>query len=709
MSNATASSASLTPGAVSGPQGAGRLNLKALQNLGVPILVLMVLVMLVLPLPTIMLDLFFTFNIALAMTVLLSCVYAKRPLDFAVFPTVLLVATIMRLALNVASTRVVLLEGQGGSDAAGKVIEAFGEFVIGGNYAVGLVVFAILVIINFVVVTKGAGRVSEVTARFTLDAMPGKQMAIDADLGAGLITQEQAITRRSEVSSESDFYGAMDGASKFVRGDAIAGILILFINIIGGISIGMGQHNLGFSGAAENYVLLTIGDGLAAQIPSLLLSTGTAIIVTRVSDAEDMGEQVRTQLLGNSSVMKTTALILGLIGIIPGMPTLVFLILAGAMAAVGFTMDRVPEEPAEEKGAAEVEQENDSRELSWDDLSMVDQVSLELGFKLIPLVDKKQGGDLLSRIKGVRKKLSKELGFLLQTVHVRDNLDLAPNAYRIAFQDVTMGDGEVYLGKELALNPGQVLGELSGIKTQDPTFGIEATWIDAKQRDEAQAMGYLVVDPSTVIATHLSQLFKNNAQDLIGQDEVQKLLDILAKSSPKLVESLVPELLSLADVSRVLQNLLAEGVPVRDLKTIAEALAEIAAENKDPAILTAHVRRSLSKTIFQMLNGMETELSVMVLDDSTEQLMRSVVQSGAVALEPNVVRSLVEQVGASAKEFEAKNVPPVLLVASDIRAFMFRLFRGRIPVLHVLAFEEIPTGKQIKVSVEIGRELVSKS
>lgn len=682
--------------------GSGFITMASLQKLGAPIVVLMVLVMLVLPLPTIMLDLFFTFNIALALTVLLSCVYANRPLDFAVFPTVLLISTIMRLALNVASTRIVLLEGQGGSGAAGKVIEAFGEFVIGGNYAVGLVVFAILVIINFVVVTKGAGRVSEVTARFTLDAMPGKQMAIDADLGAGLITQEEAIQRRSDVNNESDFYGAMDGASKFVRGDAIAGILILFINIVGGIAIGMGQHSLSFSGAAENYVLLTIGDGLAAQIPSLLLSTGTAIIVTRVSDAEDMGEQVRTQLLGNTSVLKTTAMVLALIGIIPGMPTLVFLVLAGAMAAMAYTKDRAPA-IEQEKLEASVEINQESKDLSWDDLSMVDQVSLELGFKLIPLVDKKQGGDLLSRIKGVRKKLSKELGFLLQTVHVRDNLDLGPNAYRIAFQDVTMGDGEVYLGQELALNPGQVLGELSGIKTQDPTFGIEATWIDAKQRDEAQAMGYLVVDCSTVIATHLSQLFKNNAQDLIGQDEVQKLLDILAKSSPKLVESLVPDLLSLADVSRVMQNLLAEGVPVRDLKTIAEALAEIAVENKDATVLTAHVRRALSKTIFQMLNGMNTEISVMVLDDATEQLMRSVVQNGAVGLDPSVARSLVEQVGQAAKDFEVKNVAPVLLVASDIRAFMFKLFRGRISVLHVLAFEEVPTGKQIKVNVEIGR------
>jgi len=708
MSNAAAGSIGLkASGAGVKQSGAKGIDLKVLQNLGAPIVVLMVLVMLVLPLPTIMLDLFFTFNIALAMIVLLSCVYANRPLDFAVFPTVLLVSTIMRLALNVASTRVVLLEGQGGSAAAGKVIEAFGEFVIGGNYAVGLVVFAILVIINFVVVTKGAGRVSEVTARFTLDAMPGKQMAIDADLGAGLITQEEAIERRADVHSEADFYGAMDGASKFVRGDAIAGILILFINIVGGIAIGMGQHSLSFSGAAENYVLLTIGDGLAAQIPSLLLSTGTAIIVTRVSNAEDMGEQVRSQLLGNSSVLKTSALIIGLIGIIPGMPTLVFLILAGALGAMGYLLDREPAKDDKKSETAAAEIDHESKDLSWEDLTMVDQVSLELGFKLIPLVDKKQGGDLLSRIKGVRKKLSKELGFLLQTVHVRDNLDLSPNAYRISFQDVTMGDGEVYLGKELALNPGQVLGELSGIKTQDPTFGIEATWIEAKQRDEAQAMGYLVVDCSTVIATHLSQLFKNNAQDLIGQDEVQKLLDILAKSSPKLVESLVPDLLSLAEVSRVMQNLLAEGVPVRDLKTIAESLAEIAVENKETAVLTAHVRRSLSKTIFQMLNGINIEIEVMVLDDATEQLMRSVVQNGAVGLEPSVVHSLVEQVGSAAKNFEAKNVAPVLLVASDIRAFMFRLFRGRIPVLHVLAFEEVPTGKQIKVSVEIGRSEVS--
>eukprot|EP00903_Cladosiphon_okamuranus_P004385 g4383.t1 len=493
------------------------------------------------------------------------------------------------LALNVASTRVVLLEGQAGAGAAGSVIEAFGEFVIGGNYAVGLVVFAILVIINFVVVTKGAGRVSEVTARFTLDAMPGKQMAIDADLNAGLITQDEALRRREDVGSEADFYGAMDGASKFVRGDAIAGILILFINILGGMAIGTMQHSLSMSQAAENYVLLTIGDGLAAQIPSLLLSTATAIIITRVSDSQDMGQQVMSQMMGNPKVLFMVAALIGFVGIIPGMPNLVFISIAGVIGYLGYSKLNVTEEQPVEEEVTQEEAPTEARDLSWDDVTPVDQVGLEVGYKIISLVDKNQGGILLSRIKGVRKKLSQELGFLLHPVHVRDNLELAPNSYRISFHDVTMGEGEVYPGKELAINPGQVFGELDGIATKDPTFGLDALWIEGSQRDEAQALGFTVVDSSTVIATHLSQLFKNNAADLIGQDEVQSLLDILAKSSPKLVESLVPDMLNLATVSKVMQNLLSEGVPLRDIRTIAEALTAAAANSQDPDVLTGQV------------------------------------------------------------------------------------------------------------------------
>ena len=682
----------------------GGFKMSYLAGLGAPILVLMVLVMLVLPLPPFFLDLFFTFNIALSLIVLLSCVYVNRPLEFAVFPTVLLITTLLRLALNVASTRVVLLEGQAGAGAAGSVIEAFGEFVIGGNYAVGLVVFAILVIINFVVVTKGAGRVSEVTARFTLDAMPGKQMAIDADLNAGLITQEQALKRREEVGGEADFYGAMDGASKFVRGDAIAGILILFINIIGGMTIGTMQHSLSFAQAAENYVLLTIGDGLAAQIPSLLLSTATAIIITRVSDTQDMGQQVMTQVLGNPKVLLMVAGLIGFVGIIPGMPNLVFLPLAAGLGFFGYLRMNKPEEVVVEEEAPKLEPSAESRELSWEDVKPVDQVGLEVGYKLISLVDKNQGGILLSRIKGVRKKLSQELGFLLHPVHVRDNLELSPNSYRISFHDVTMGEGEVYPGKELAINPGQVFGELEGIQTKDPTFGLDAVWIESSQRDEAQAIGFTVVDSSTVIATHLSQLFKNNAADLIGQDEVQSLLDILAKSSPKLVESLVPNLLSLATVSKVMQNLLAEGIPLRDIRTIAEALTAVAPNSQEPDVLTNYVRQALSRTIYQIINGLEPELPVMVLDSNLERTLQNVVKGSAGGVEPTLMQMIIDQTIELAQSFDAQGKTPVLLVAQDIRLFLSKLLRGRTSVLHILAYEEVPSDKQIKVEAKVGQQ-----
>src|SRR6056297_3579542 len=551
-----------------------RFNVSMLTGLGTPLLLLLMLAMMMMPLPPMLLDLAFTFNIALAMIVLLAAVYASRPLDFAAFPTVLLIATLLRLSLNVASTRVVLLEGHNGTGAAGKVIEAFGDFVVGGSYAVGIVVFAILVIINFVVVTKGAGRVSEVTARFTLDAMPGKQMAIDADLNAGIIDQEVALRRREDVAREADFYGAMDGASKFVRGDAIAGILILFINIIGGFTVGMLQHDLSAGQAANNYVLLTIGDGLVAQIPSLLLSTATAIIVTRVSDAQDMGAQVVSQLFSNPRALMVAAGMMGSMGLVPGMPHLVFLSLAGVLGALGY-MRMVDVRAASEPEEPEVQDKPaEAPELSWEDVTAVDEIGLEVGYRLIALVDKNQGGELLSRIKGVRKKLSQELGFLVHSVHIRDNLDLAPNHYRISLHDVVVGEGEVFPGRELSINPGQIFGELEGVTTRDPTFGLDAVWIDTSQREDAQTKGYTVVDSSTVIATHLSQLLKNHAHELIGQDGAQQLLDKLARSSPKLVENLVPASMSLGEVTRVLQNLLEEGIPIRDMRTIAEALAE---------------------------------------------------------------------------------------------------------------------------------------
>jgi flagellar biosynthesis protein FlhA len=673
-----------------------------LQGLGTPAVMLMMLAMIVLPLPAMALDVLFTISIALSIMVLMASVYATRPLDFGVFPTVLLLATLMRLALNVASTRVVLLNGHTGTDSAGRVIEAFGEFVVGGSYAVGLVLFTILVVINFVVVTKGATRVSEVTARFTLDAMPGKQMAIDADLNAGLISQEEALERRERVTRESDFYGAMDGASKFVRGDAVAGILILFINIIGGFAIGTLQHDLDASQAAQNYVLLTIGDGLVAQIPSMLLSTATAIIVTRISGEQDMSAEVSKQLTDNPKVLYVAAGIIGTMGLVPGMPNLVFLSIATLLAVAGYlrSQEGLTPEVIESKPESDAQPRN--AELSWEDVSSLDQIGLEVGYRLIPLVDASQGGDLLSRIKGVRKKLSQELGFLVDSVHIRDNLDLGPNKYRISIHGVNMGEGEVIPDRELAINPGQVFGDVDGIPTKDPTFGLDALWIVPTQRDAAQTAGYTVVDSSTVIATHLSQLLKNNAAKLVGQDDVQQLLERLKQTAPKLVENLVPGTMSLADVTRVVHNLLDEGVPIRDMRTIAETLSIHRGLENNPEELTAQVRIALGPSIFQSVVGTAAELPVMVLDPQLEQMMSSAVQNNQGVIEPNLLDTMVKGIGEAAGKMEAEGASPVLLVSGIIRGFLSKLLRGRMSNFYILAYEEIPGDKNIRVVTTVG-------
>jgi flagellar biosynthesis protein FlhA len=659
--------------------------------------------MIVLPLPATALDFLFTISIALSIMVLMASVYATRPLDFGVFPTVLLLATLMRLALNVASTRVVLLNGHTGTDSAGRVIEAFGEFVVGGSYAVGLVLFTILVVINFVVVTKGATRVSEVTARFTLDAMPGKQMAIDADLNAGLISSDEALERRERVTRESDFYGAMDGASKFVRGDAVAGILILFINILGGFAIGTLQHGLDASQAAQNYVLLTIGDGLVAQIPSMLLSTATAIIVTRVSGEQDMSAEVSSQLTNNPKVLFVAAGIIGAMGVVPGMPNLVFISIATLLAVGGYlrSQEGLTPELVDTK-PERVEAQPKSNELSWDDVSSLDQIGLEVGYRLIPLVDAAQGGDLLSRIKGVRKKLSQELGFLVDSVHIRDNLDLGPNKYRISIHGVSMGEGEVIPDRELAINPGQVFGQVDGIPTKDPTFGLDALWIDPSQRDAAQTAGYTVVDSSTVIATHLSQLLKNNAAKLIGQDDVQQLLERLKQTAPKLVENLVPNTMSLADVTRVVHSLLDEGVPIRDMRTIAETLSIHRGLENNPEELVAQVRVALGPSIFQSVIGGAQELPVMVLDPQLEQMMSSAVQNNQGVIEPNLLDTMVKGIGEAAGKMEAEGASPVLLVSGIIRSFLSKLLRGRMSNFYILAYEEIPGDKNIRVVTTVG-------
>ncbi|MDY6941627.1 MAG: flagellar biosynthesis protein FlhA [Pseudomonadota bacterium] len=677
-------------------------------GLGAPLLVVMVLAMMVLPLPPIALDGLFTFNISLSLVVLLATIYALRPLELGVFPTVLLVSTLLRLALNVASTRVVLLEGHTGTDAAGRVIESFGDFVIGGNYAVGLVVFAILVIINFVVVTKGAGRISEVSARFTLDAMPGKQMAIDADVNAGLISQEEARQLRQEVRMEADFYGSMDGASKFVRGDAIAGILILFINIIGGLAIGTLQHQLPVAEALRNYTLLTIGDGLVAQIPSLLLSTATAIIVTRMSQAEDMGQQVVAQLFAKPRALGVTGGVIGALGLIPGMPNVIFLALAGAsLGAAYWLSNRSKDQSPETEHMMESEPPPtppEQRDISWDDVQPVDMIGLEVGYRLIPLVDRNQGGELMGRIKGVRKKLSQEMGFLIPSVHIKDNLELPPDGYRILLRGVPVGQGQIHPERDMAINPGRVFGTLDGTPTKDPAFGMDALWIDPTNREHAQTLGYTVVDPSTVVATHLSHLLETNAAQLLGHEEAQLMLDALARTAPKLVEELVPKLLPLAVIVKVMRNLLEEGIPVRDIRTIAETLAEQAPKSQESGDLAAAVRIALSPQIIQKINGMEDELPVMTLDPALEQILQNAFQadSGGPGLEPSLAERLLGSLKDAVKRQESNAQPAVLLVPPVLRRALAKLTRYSIEGLHVLSYNEVPEDRQLRLVATIG-------
>ncbi|MBP6071336.1 MAG: flagellar biosynthesis protein FlhA [Aeromonas sp.] len=681
------------------------------KGIGTPLLVLASLGMVVLPIPPLMLDILFSFNIALSIVVLLVAVYTRRPLEFAAFPTVLLIATLLRLALNVASTRVVLLEGHNGSAAAGHVIEAFGNVVIGGNYAVGIIVFMILVIINFVVVTKGAGRISEVSARFTLDAMPGKQMAIDADLNAGLINQEEAKKRRQDVTQEADFYGSMDGASKFVKGDAVAGIMILFINIIGGFIIGMMQHQLSFGEAAEIYTLLAIGDGLVAQIPSLLLSIAAAIIVTRQNTDQDMGTAVLGQLFENPKALVISAGILLMMGSVPGMPHLAFLSL-GAVAAAGawWLLRREKLNKARVASGELLPAQGDGpiepKDLSWDDVMPVDIIGLEVGYQLIPLVDKNQGGELLNRIKGVRKKLSQEFGFLVPAVHIRDNLDLAPNQYRITLMGVSTGEATVYHDKEMAINPGQVFGQIQGIATQDPAFGLEAVWVAKDQVSQAQTLGYTVVDAATVVATHLSQILSNHAALLLGHDEVQQLLDMIGKHQSKLVEGLVPEVISMGNLVKVLQNLLNEGVPIRDMRTILQTLVEYAPRSPDPEVLTAACRIALRRLIVQEIAGPEPELPVITLSPELERILHQSLQAGGgdgAGIEPGLAERMQRSLVEATQRQELEGQPAVLLTSGILRNTLAKFVKNAIPGLRVLSYQEVPDDKQIRIVSAVGQ------
>jgi flagellar biosynthesis protein FlhA len=676
-----------------------------LRSLAAPVLIVMILAMMVLPLPPFLLDILFTFNISLSVMVLLVSMNTTKPLDFAVFPTVLLVTTLLRLSLNVASSRIVLLQGHTGPGAAGHVIESFGHFLVGGNYAVGIVVFSILVVINFVVITKGAGRIAEVGARFTLDAMPGKQMAIDADLNAGLIGEDEARRRRATIAQEADFYGSMDGASKFVRGDAVAGIIIMLINIIGGLIVGVLQHNLDLATAAHNYTLLTVGDGLVAQIPALVISTAAGMVVSRVSSDENIGQQLIRQLFTQPQVLMLTACIIGIMGLIPNMPHFAFLLLASLLGGLSyFLVWRAKRAEVASVAESVAPVSTEAPEASWEDVSQVDVLGLEVGYRLIPLVDKAQDGDLLRRIKGIRKKFTQDIGFLPPSIHIRDNLDLRPSAYRITLKGVEIGMAEAFPNMYLAINPGNASGELAGTATQDPAFGLPAVWIESGLREHAQSLGYTVVDAGTVVATHLSHLIYTHSAELLGRQELQHLLDHLNRIAPKLTEDLIPKLLPLATVQKVLQNLLDEGMHVRDMRTILETLAEHAPQTQDAHQLTALVRIALGPAIVQQFYPAAQELQVIGMNKELEYILMQAMQAGggSPAIEPGLADTLLREARNAAQEQEKLGLPTVLLVPGQLRDLLARFLKRALPQLRVISHEEVPSFKAVRVTSMVG-------
>lgn len=674
------------------------------RTLAGPVLIIMILAMMVLPLPPFILDILFTFNIAISIIVLMVSLYTRNPLEFAVFPTILLITTLLRLSLNIASTRVVLLEGHTGPDAAGKVIEAFGHFLVGGNYAVGLVVFIILVVINFVVITKGAGRIAEVSARFTLDAMPGKQMAIDADLNAGLIGEDEARKRRLDISQEADFYGSMDGASKFVRGDAIAGILIMLITIVGGLIVGVMQHDMELGAAAKNYTLLTIGDGLVGQIPSLIISTAAGMVVSRVTTDEDLGEQVMSQLFNQPQVLVITAVIIGIMGLIPGMPNFVFLLIAATLGGIAYSKRVKPAAqmlPATTPEVPTLER----TDASWEDVTPIDTLGLEVGYRLIPLVDKNQQGDLLKRINGIRRKFAQDIGFLPPVIHIRDNLELRPNAYRVTLKGSVIGQGESYSGMYLAINPGRVTMQLPGTETTDPAFGLPAVWIEANLREQAQLNGYTVVDASTVVTTHINHLIHSYTAELLGRQELQKLFDHLNTQIPKLIEDLVPKLLPMSTVQKVLQHLLEEGVHIRDMRSIVEVLTEHATQTQDAVELTAKVRAALGRAIVDQFFPAGADIQVMSLHHELENILTQVMQAGGTqgpGIEPGLADTLLREAREAAQHQEKLGLPIVLLVPGAIRFLLAKFLRRALPQLRVLAHSEVPDSRRIKITSIVG-------
>ncbi|MEO3344441.1 flagellar biosynthesis protein FlhA [Enterobacter cloacae] len=676
------------------------------QVLAGPVLIMTILAMMILPLPTFVLDLLFTFNIVLSIMILLVAMFTQNTLEFSAFPTVLLFSTLLRLALNVASTRVILMNGHTGSEAAGQVVEAFGHFLVGGNFAIGIIVFIILIIINFMVITKGAGRIAEVGARFSLDGMPGKQMAIDADLNAGLIGEEEAKRRRKEVTQEADFYGSMDGASKFVRGDAIAGLLIMAINIIGGLVIGVMKHDMSVGVAGETYTLLTIGDGLVAQIPGLVISTAAGVVVTRVANDQDVGEQMVGQLFTSPRVIVLAAGVIGLLGLIPGMPNFVFLLFTATLLGVAWWL-RGREGEAKKTGGAQADADAADAEVaqvneaSWSDVQMEDTLGLEVGYRLIPMVDHEQQGQLLTRVRGIRKKFAQQMGFLPPAVHIRDNLDLAPTHYRILLKGVTIGSGEVQPDRWMAINPGCAEGEVPGTPCTEPTFGLPALWIDEVHRELAQTLGYTVVDPSSVVATHLNHLITTHTEELFGRQEAQQLLDQITKHSPKLVEDLIPAVISLTTLHKVLQNLLAERVPIRDMRTIIDTLAEFATAQSDADELTTRVRARLSRAITQQWFPGEEDIQLIGLDLSLEQLLIQATQSGS-AIEPGIAENLMKQTEKALQHQEGLGAPPVLLVNPALRLMLSRYLRRIFPQLAVLSSQEINTQRNVRMTYLIG-------
>ncbi|EQB99363.1 flagellar biosynthesis protein FlhA [Photorhabdus temperata] len=671
------------------------------QILAGPVLILMILSMMVLPLPPFMLDLLFTFNIALSIMVLLVAMFTRRTLDFAAFPTILLFSTLLRLSLNVASTRIILLEGHTGSAAAGHVIEAFGHFLVGGNFAIGIVVFVILVLINFMVITKGAGRIAEVGARFVLDGMPGKQMAIDADLNAGLIGEEEAKKRRTEVTQESDFYGSMDGASKFVRGDAIAGLMILVINVVGGLIVGVAQHGMSLGDAGEVYTLLTIGDGLVAQLPALIISTAAGVIVTRVATDQDVGQQMVTQLFNNPRVLMLSAGVLGLLGMVPGMPNFIFLLFTAALAGLGWYLYRRADSPVLNAEKPKIEEQQQASEASWSDVQLEDPLGMEVGYRLIPMVDFRQNGELLGRISGIRKKFAQEMGYLPPVVHIRDNLELAPAGYCILMKGVEIGRGEAHPGRWLAINPGGAVGELQGDITKDPAFGLSAVWIDDSLREQAQVQGYTVVAASTVVATHMNHLLTQYANELFGRQEAQQLFERVSQEMPKLTEDFIPDIVSLTTLHKVLQNLLSEQVPIRDMRTIIETLAEHAPGQTDPYELTSVVRIALGRAIAQQWFPGAQEIQVIGLDAGLERLLIQALQNGG-GLEPGLADNLQRQATEALQRQEMLGAPPVLLVNHALRPLLSRFLRRTLPQLVVLSNLEISDNRQIRMTATIG-------